>query len=87
MVNAGISVKNIRGYIGERAGGFEKLGLTTKDDYNYVNIERLKLIEAADAQSLVNHLWSRQAQDAVLLLHWSMSFGGTMSPNWIMVAL
>lgn len=36
-----------------------------KDVQNYVYTEKLKLIEARDAQSLVNHLQNRQAQDAM----------------------
>ncbi|KAJ1388781.1 FAR1 DNA-binding domain [Sesbania bispinosa] len=61
MVNAGIKVTKIWSYLGEEVGGFDKLGLTVKDMQNYVYTEKLKLIEAEDAQSLVNLLRSRQA--------------------------
>jgi len=33
--------------------------------HNYVYTEKLKSIEAGDAQALINHLQNRQAQDAM----------------------
>ncbi|KAJ1417279.1 Zinc finger, PMZ-type [Sesbania bispinosa] len=65
MVNAGMKVTNIWSYLGEEVGGFDNLGITMKDMHNYVYSEKLKLIDAGDAQALVNHLQSRQAQDAM----------------------
>lgn len=63
MVNSGIRVTNIWNYLGEEVGGYNNLGITLKDMHNYVYTEKLKLIEAGDAQSLVNNLQNRQAQD------------------------
>ncbi|KAK2452081.1 protein FAR1-RELATED SEQUENCE [Trifolium repens] len=63
MVNAGMKVTNIWNYLGEEVGGYDKLGMTMKDMHNFVYNEKMKLIEAEDAQSLVNHLQNRQAQD------------------------
>jgi hypothetical protein len=63
MVNAGMKVTNIWNYLGEEVGGYDKLGMTMKDMHNFVYNEKMKLIEAGDAQSLVNHLQNRQAQD------------------------
>ena len=63
MVNAGMRVTNIWSYLGEEVGGYNNLGVTLKDVHNYVYNEKLKLIEVGDAQSLVNHLQKRQAQD------------------------
>ncbi|CAJ2640429.1 unnamed protein product [Trifolium pratense] len=65
MVNAGMKVTNIWNYLGEEVGGYDKLGMTMKDMHNFVYTEKMKLIEAGDAQSLVNHLQNRQAQDAM----------------------
>ncbi|KAJ1378345.1 FAR1 DNA-binding domain, partial [Sesbania bispinosa] len=65
MVNAGMRVTNIWSYLGEEVGGCDNLGITMKDMHNYVYSEKMKLIDAGDAQALVNHLQSRQAQDAM----------------------
>ena len=63
MVNSCIRVTNIWNYLGEEVGGYKNLDITLKDMHNYVYTEKLKLIEAGDAQSLVNNLQNRQAQD------------------------
>ena len=65
MANAGIPVTKIWTYLGEEVGGFNNLGITLKDMHNFVYTKKLKPIEAGDAQSLVNHLQNRQAQDAM----------------------
>ncbi|XP_057432157.1 protein FAR1-RELATED SEQUENCE 5-like [Lotus japonicus] len=65
MVSAGIKVKNIWSYLGEEVGGYDKVGITMKDMHNYVYVEKMKSIEAGDAQSLVNELQNRQAQDSM----------------------
>ncbi|GAU43932.1 hypothetical protein TSUD_135800 [Trifolium subterraneum] len=48
-----------------KIGGFDKHGVMLKDMHNYVSTEKLKYIEAGDAQSLLNHLQNRQAQDSM----------------------
>jgi hypothetical protein len=72
MVNAGIRVTDVWSYMGEEVGGFSNLGMTLKDMHNYVYNEKSRLIEAGDAQSLVNHLQNRQAQDA--MFYYSVQF-------------
>jgi len=52
-------------YLGEEVGGFDNLGMTMKDVHNFVYTEKSKLIEAGDAQPLVNNLRNRQAHDAM----------------------
>lgn len=63
MADSGVKVTQIYSDLGEEAGGFDKLGLMGKDMQNYVYTEKLKLIKAGDAQSLVNHLQSKQVRD------------------------
>ncbi|XP_057421165.1 protein FAR1-RELATED SEQUENCE 5-like isoform X2 [Lotus japonicus] len=65
IVNGDIKVTNVRSYLGEEVGGVDELGITMKDVHNHVYTEKPKLIEAGDAQSLLNQLQSRQAQDAM----------------------
>ncbi|KEH26293.1 FAR1 DNA-binding domain protein [Medicago truncatula] len=65
MVNAGMKVTHVWSYLGEEVGGFDKLGMTMKDVHNFVYTEKSKLIKGGDAQSLINHLQNRQAQDAM----------------------
>ncbi|KAK2408219.1 protein FAR1-RELATED SEQUENCE [Trifolium repens] len=65
MVNDAIRVTNIGSYLGSEVGGFDKHGVMLKDMHNYVSTENLKFIEAGDAQSLLNHLQNRQAQDSM----------------------
>ena len=50
-------------YLAEENGGFANIGFTRQDCYNLVNKEKLKTVEACDAQSLVNHFKKRQAED------------------------
>ncbi|CAL0316337.1 unnamed protein product [Lupinus luteus] len=63
LVNAGMSVTNAWSYIGEEVGGFDKAGSTVKDMQNFVYTQKMKFIEAGDAQSLVNQLQKRQSED------------------------
>jgi len=65
MVNVGMKVTNVWSYLGEEVGGLDKLGVTMKDIQNDVYTDKLKFIEAGDAQSLVNQLQSRQPEDAM----------------------
>lgn len=65
IVNSALKGTNIGSYLGEEVGGFNKHGIMLKDMHNYVCSEKLKLIEAGDAQSLVNHLQNKQAQDSM----------------------
>lgn len=60
MVNAGVRVTNTWSYLGEEVGGFSNISIPS-----YVSNEKLKLIEAGDAQSLLNHLQNRQAHEAM----------------------
>ncbi|KAF1884189.1 hypothetical protein Lal_00035255 [Lupinus albus] len=61
LVNVGMSVTNAWSYIGEEVNGFDKAGSTMKDMQNFVYTQKMKSIEAGDAQSLVNQLQNRQS--------------------------
>lgn len=65
LVNDAIRVTNVGGYLGKEVGGVDKRGVMLKDMHNYVSTGKLKFIEAGDAQSLLNHLQSKQAQDSM----------------------
>ena len=63
MVNAGISTKNVYSYLTKEVGGSENVGFTKRDCYNYVNMQKMIMISAGDAQSLLNPFKSKNAED------------------------
>ena len=63
MVNAGISTKNAYSYLTKEVGGSENVGFTERDCYNHVNMQKMTMISAGDAQSLLNHFKSNHAED------------------------
>ncbi|CAI8608381.1 unnamed protein product [Vicia faba] len=65
LVNDAIKVTSIGSYLGEEVGGFKKHGVMLKDMRSYVCIEKLKCSDAKDAQSVLNHLQIKQAQDSL----------------------
>ena len=62
MVNAGISTKNAYSYLTKEVGESENVGFTIRDCYNYMNMQRMSMISAGDAQSLLNYFKSRHAK-------------------------
>ncbi|KAF2318813.1 hypothetical protein GH714_010909 [Hevea brasiliensis] len=65
MINAGISTKHAYAYLSKEVGGSECVGFTKRDCYNYVNKQKMVLIEAGDSQSLINHFKHRMSGDAM----------------------
>ncbi|XP_019455165.1 PREDICTED: protein FAR1-RELATED SEQUENCE 5-like [Lupinus angustifolius] len=72
LINVGMSVTNAWSYIGEEIGGFDKVGSTVKYMQNFVYTQKVKFIEASDAQSLVNQLQKRQSEDP--MFYYSVQF-------------
>ncbi|XP_028783199.1 protein FAR1-RELATED SEQUENCE 5-like [Neltuma alba] len=72
MVTTGIRTKDVWSYLGEETHGFDNIGFSKKDCYNYVNKQKLKLIKAGDGKSLVNLLQSHQAEDP--MFYYSVQF-------------
>jgi hypothetical protein len=60
---AGIRTIGAYSYISEEIGGFENVGFTKRDAYNFVNRQKLIKVEAGDAQSLINLFKQKQAED------------------------
>ena len=65
MVNAGIRTKDVYSYMFREVGGSEYVGFTKRDCYNYINKQKMNLIEAGDSQSLINHFKCRMNDDAM----------------------
>ncbi|CAB4313498.1 unnamed protein product [Prunus armeniaca] len=63
MVDAGIRTTNTYSYLSEEVGGSQNVGFTKRDCYNVVNKEKMVMIEAGDAQSLINLFKPKQAED------------------------
>ncbi|BBH03006.1 FAR1-related sequence 5 [Prunus dulcis] len=63
MVDAGIRTTNTYSYLSEEVGGSQNVGFTKRDCYNVVNKEKMVMIEAGDAQSLINLFKRKQAED------------------------
>lgn len=54
MVSAGIRTTNTYSYLAEEVGGSQNVGFTKTDCYNLVSREKMIMLEAEDAQSLIN---------------------------------
>nr|XP_011463236.1 PREDICTED: protein FAR1-RELATED SEQUENCE 5-like isoform X1 [Fragaria vesca subsp. vesca] len=54
MKSAGMSTCNTYSYLAEEVGGSQNVGFTKTDCYNFVSRERMEMLEAGDAQSLIN---------------------------------
>ncbi|KAB2620597.1 protein FAR1-RELATED SEQUENCE 5-like [Pyrus ussuriensis x Pyrus communis] len=63
MANAGIRTTNTYSYLAEEVGGSQNVGFTKTDCYNFVSREKRIMLEAGDAQSLINHFKRKQAED------------------------
>ncbi|KAL4304329.1 hypothetical protein GQ457_10G016650 [Hibiscus cannabinus] len=63
MVSAGIRPTDVYSYMSNEARGSENVGFTKRDCYNYVNKQKMMVIEAGDGQSLLNHFKVRAAED------------------------
>ncbi|XP_040371195.1 protein FAR1-RELATED SEQUENCE 5-like [Rosa chinensis] len=63
MYDAGIGPKKSFFYIANEVGGPENVGCTKKDVYNYLQRKKNEMLEAGDAQSLLNHFKSKQGED------------------------
>ncbi|CAB4313872.1 unnamed protein product [Prunus armeniaca] len=59
----GIRTTNTYSYLSEEVGGSQNVGFTKRDCYNVVNKEKMVMIEAGDAQSLINLFKRKQAED------------------------
>ncbi|KAL4282845.1 hypothetical protein GQ457_16G015180 [Hibiscus cannabinus] len=63
MVSAGIRPTDVYSYISKEACGSENVGFTKRDCYNYLNKQKMMIIEAGDGQSLLNHFKMRANED------------------------
>ena len=73
MVNACISINNVYSYITKEVGGSENVGFTERDCYNHVNVQKMTMISAGDAQNLLNHFKSKHTKDPMFFSHSSSS--------------
>ncbi|XP_061999391.1 protein FAR1-RELATED SEQUENCE 5-like [Rosa rugosa] len=63
MKNAGMSTINTYSYLAEEVGGSQNVGFTKTNCYNFVSRERMIMLEAGDAQSLINLFKKKQIED------------------------
>ncbi|XVF57931.1 hypothetical protein PTKIN_Ptkin07bG0022000 [Pterospermum kingtungense] len=63
MVSAGIRPTYVYSYMSNEVDGVENTGFTKRDCYNYVNRQKMLMIEAGDGQSLLNHFKVRATED------------------------
>ncbi|XVF65608.1 hypothetical protein PTKIN_Ptkin09bG0262600 [Pterospermum kingtungense] len=63
MVSAGIRPTDVYSYMSNEVCGVENIGFTKRDCYNYVNKQKIIMIEAGDGQSLLNHFKVRASED------------------------
>lgn len=65
MVNAGIKTRDVFSYMSGEVGGNENVGFIKRDCYNFVNKEKMMMIEAGDAQSLINYFKKQEVEDSM----------------------
>nr|XP_011459808.1 PREDICTED: protein FAR1-RELATED SEQUENCE 5-like [Fragaria vesca subsp. vesca] len=63
MKSAGMSTVNTYSYLSEEVGGPQNVGFTKIDCYNFVSRERMIMLKAGDAQSLINLFKEKQIED------------------------
>ncbi|XP_024165441.1 protein FAR1-RELATED SEQUENCE 5-like [Rosa chinensis] len=63
MKTAGMSTINTYSYLAEEVGGSQNVGFTKTDCYNFVSRDRMIMLEAGDAQSLINLFKRKQIED------------------------
>ncbi|OMO55458.1 hypothetical protein CCACVL1_27229, partial [Corchorus capsularis] len=63
MVTSGIRPKDVYSYLSNEAGGVENIGFTRRDCYNFVNKQKMMMIEVGDGQSLLNNFKIRASED------------------------
>ncbi|XP_050374512.1 protein FAR1-RELATED SEQUENCE 5-like [Argentina anserina] len=64
MKDAGIGPTKSFSFIGNEVGGLANVGCTKKDVYNYLQRKKEEMMEAGDAQSLLNHFKLKQGDDS-----------------------
>ena len=47
-----------------RYGGYDKVGYTSRDLYNFYHLYKQEIIVAGDAQTIISHLMERQNRDS-----------------------
>ncbi|KAJ0976636.1 hypothetical protein J5N97_012110 [Dioscorea zingiberensis] len=62
MIVAGVKQTNSYSFLRKEIG-FDNINFTKRDCHNFLRIERDKLIEAGDAQSIINFFKCKQAED------------------------
>ncbi|PPD79377.1 hypothetical protein GOBAR_DD23692 [Gossypium barbadense] len=55
MVSVGIHPTDVYSYMSNEVGGTKNVGFTKRDCYNYINKQKMMMIEAGDGQSLLIH--------------------------------
>ena len=72
MVNGGIGTNKAWSYMRKETGDIQELQCWRKDGYDCVYNLRLKIIQAGDGQSWVNHLQAQQTEDTIF--YYSVQF-------------
>jgi zinc finger SWIM domain-containing protein 3 len=63
METSGIRKHKIMDVLRMQHGGFDKVGSTTRDIYNFCHLYKQETIAAGDAQTVIHHMTARQERD------------------------
>jgi hypothetical protein len=63
METSGIRKHKIMDVLRMQYGGFDKVGCTTRDIYNFCHMYKKETIAAGDAQTVIRHMTARQERD------------------------
>ncbi|XP_038711714.1 protein FAR1-RELATED SEQUENCE 5-like [Tripterygium wilfordii] len=79
MANAGIRATKAYSYVTNEAGGAKNVGFTLRDCQNFLQSQRMKMIGAGDAQSLMNHFKLMQTNDSTFFYATQIDYQSRLS--------
>ncbi|KAH6808549.1 hypothetical protein C2S51_000305 [Perilla frutescens var. frutescens] len=79
MIFSGLGPTNSYRYMSKEAGGDHLVGHTLKDHMNFVNRMRMSVIEAGDAQTLIDRLCQEGVEDGDFFYRFKLNGDGRLS--------
>lgn len=61
---AGLKKNQIMDVMDQQHGGYDRVGFTTKDLYNFCDQRKKQILADGDAGTLLKHLWARRTDNA-----------------------
>ncbi|XP_021755009.1 protein FAR-RED IMPAIRED RESPONSE 1-like [Chenopodium quinoa] len=75
MADSGLRTTDAFMLISNEAGGEELVGHTMTDNYNYISRKKMKEIQGGDAQTVIDRLYKKQAEDEDFFFRFKLGGG------------